>query len=76
MYDVFKQHLAALHDISQKVITNDNFVKIQRIQAAIVGDYNDGKLSDTEKRSLNAVAEVVINSMRKELIHNRNNGRR
>ena len=51
MYDVFKQRLAELNDISQKAVTNDNFVKLQRIQDAIIDDHNDGKLNEAEKRS-------------------------
>lgn len=63
----FKPYLAKLNTIAQANATHENFVEIQKIRDDILNAYNDGELSNLEKRALYDLSLIIMGEMRKEL---------
>ena len=64
---MFKDYLAKLNAIAQVEATHENFAGIQKIRDNILNSYNDGKLSNLEKRTLYDLSLIIMGEMRKEL---------
>lgn len=67
MSAMFKVYLAKLDTIAQADTTHENFVEIQRIRDDILNSYNDGKLSNLEKRALYDLSLIIMGQMREDL---------
>lgn len=63
---LFINYLTTLSTIAQDV-THENFVAIQKVRSDILNDYTDGKLSNSEKRTLYTASSIIMNHMRKAL---------
>lgn len=64
---MIKTYLAKLNAIAQVDATHENFVEIQKIRDDILNSYNNGKLSNLEKRTLYDLSLIIMGDMRKEL---------
>lgn len=64
---MIKTYLAKLNAITQVEATHENFVEIQKIRDDILNSYNNGKLSNLEKRTLYDLSLIIMGNMRKEL---------
>lgn len=62
----FIRHFAGLNDIAMHM-TDENFVKIQKLQADILNDYTAGNISESEKRTLYGAATIIMDYMREKL---------
>lgn len=66
---MFMDFLAKLNTIGQaSIVTQEDFISIQRIRSDILTAYTEGSLSDFEKCHLMGISAIIMNEMRKDLI--------